>query len=78
MKSLAVKLSILAAILAVSGCAVASIKVTEVDGRVKEASTVSFFKDIAGGNVDLQNETFNVNGSKVDLETLLRLLQVAQ
>jgi len=66
------------AILVLCGCAVASIKITEADGKVKEASTVSFFKDIAGGNVDLLKETFAVKGSTVDLKTLLEILQAAQ
>jgi len=72
-KSLAI-----AAILILTGCAVASIKITSPNGHVKEASTVSFFKDIAGGQVNLADETFNVNGSKVDIEVLLKILQSAR
>lgn len=65
-------------IILLCGCAVASIKITEADGRIKEATSASLLKDISGGKVDLINETFNVKGSTVDLETLLKLLQVTQ
>lgn len=74
------RLLILAMALLLSGCAVASIKITHPDGTQKEATISSFCKDFDKMAGDFQAETFRVAGSSVslDLETIIKILQAAQ